>query len=101
MTEQGIQNSIRLYLTQNGFTSFRVNVGKFKLSDGRWFDTGVPKGFSDIFAVKDGRAYFFEVKTSSGKASKEQLKFIENMKKQGCIAEIVRSVDDVERILKK
>ena len=69
MTEQDIMNSIRLKLSEIGFTVFRANVGKIKLSDGRWFDTGLPKGFSDLFAVKDGKAYFIEVKKPGGVVS--------------------------------
>ena len=45
MTEQDIMNSIRIKLSEMGFTVFRANVGKFKLADGRWFDVGLPKGF--------------------------------------------------------
>ena len=72
MTEHDIQNEIRIRLSQLGFCVFRINAGKVKLHDGRWFDTGVPKGFSDLLAVKDGRAYFIEVKSENGKASPEQ-----------------------------
>lgn len=100
MTESTIQRNIKLYLTRQGFEVFRINVGKFKLNDGRWFSTGAPVGFSDLFAIKEGKAYFFEVKTAKGKASREQLNFLDQMRKKGCMAEIVRSVEDVEKIIK-
>lgn len=100
MTEHDIQNSIRLKLSELGYCVFRVNVGKFKTADGRWFDTGLPKGFSDLIAVKDGRISFIEVKTETGKASPEQLNFIEQMRSRyGCNAGIARSVDDAVRIV--
>ena len=101
MTEHDIQNSIRLELSRLGFVTFRVNVGKVKLQDGRWFDTGLPKGFSDLIAIMDGKVYFLEVKTSKGRASKEQLNFIEQMKARGCKAGIVRSVDDAIELCKE
>lgn len=100
MTEHDIQNAVRLELSKLGFAVFRINTGKFKLADGRWFDVGVPKGFSDLIAVRDGRIYFLEVKSASGKASPEQLNFITVMRdKYGCTAGIVRSVDDALQLV--
>ena len=98
MTEHDLQNQIRLKLSELGYCVFRVNVGRFKTEDGRWFDTGLPKGFSDLMAVKDGKVYFLEVKTDKGKASKEQLNFLAVMRdRYGCVTAIVRSVDDAIR----
>ena len=98
MTEHDIQNAIRLRLSELGFCVFRANVGRFQTKDGRWFDTGLPKGFSDLFAVKDGRVYFLEVKTETGKVRPEQVQFLAVMRdKYGCVAEIVRSVEDAVR----
>ena len=94
-SEHDIQNSIRLKLSELGYAVFRINSGKFKMADGRWFDTGVPKGFSDLIAVKGGRIFFLEVKTETGKASPEQLNFIATLRdRYGCIAGIVRSVEE-------
>mgnify|MGYP002516780384 CR=1 FL=1 len=95
MTEHDIQNSIRLKLSELGYAVFRINSGKIRMADGRWFDTGVPKGFSDLIAVKGGRIFFLEVKTETGKASPEQIKFLATMRdRYGCIAGIVRSVEE-------
>lgn len=100
MTEHDIQNAVRLKLSELGYAVFRINTGKFKLTDGRWFDVGVPKGFSDLVAVKDGRIFFLEVKTANGKASPEQVNFITVMRdRYGCTAGIVRSVDDAVRLV--
>ena len=95
MTEHDIQNYIRLELSKLGWITFRINVGKVKMENGRWFDTGVPKGFSDLIAFKDGKTVFIEVKAENGKPSKEQLNFINQMKKNGFSAGIVRNMDDV------
>ena len=100
MTEHDIQNLIRLRLSELGCAVFRINSGKVRMADGRWFDTGVPKGFSDLIACKDGKIYFLEVKTETGKASPEQLNFISAMRdRYGCTADIVRSVDDAVRVV--
>ena len=102
MTEHDIQNAVRLKLSELGYAVFRINTGRFKLADGRWFDVGVPKGFSDLIAVKNGRIYFLEVKTAAGKASPEQLNFITVMRdRYGCAAGIVRSVDDAVKLVEE
>lgn len=98
MTEHDIQNAIRLKLSELGYAVFRINSGKVRMADGRWFDTGVPKGFSDLIACKDGKIYFLEVKNQDGRASSEQLSFLAVMRdRYGCVAEVVRSVDDAVR----
>ncbi len=98
MTETDLMNNIRLELSKLGFAVFRANVGKFKMADGRWFDTGLPKGFSDLFAVKNGKIYFLEVKVKPNKPTKEQLNFINQMKIKGCVAGVVYSVEEAVEI---
>lgn len=98
-SEHDLQNEIRIRLSRLGYCVFRINTGKVKLYDGRWFDTGVPKGFSDLVAVKDGRVYFIEVKTETGKASPEQKHFLATMRdRYGCAAGIVRSADEAVKL---
>ena len=99
-SEHSIQNAIRLELSKHGFCVFRTNVGKVKTADGRWFDTGLPKGFSDLTAIKDGRVYFLEVKTPTGRIRPEQEKFLAVMKdRYGCVAGVVRSVQDALEVV--
>lgn len=98
MTEHDLQNSIRIKLSKLGYIVFRANVGKLKLPDGRWFDTGLPKGFSDLMAIKEGKTFFLEVKVGKNKASPEQLNFLEQMKKRGCGVGICYSVEDAIKI---
>jgi hypothetical protein len=92
-TEHDLQNQIRLELSKNGWITFRTNVGKVKLADGRFFDTGLPPGFSDLMALKDGKTVFIEVKKQGGKVSKSQKNFIEQMKRNGFDAGVVYSVE--------
>ena len=101
MTEEHrIQNEIRCAVSPY-CTIFRVNVGAGKTADGRYFSTGVPKGFSDLFGVrhKDGRAVFIEVKTSSGRVRPEQENFITRMRECGAAAGICRSADDAVKLV--
>jgi len=83
-----------------GFTVFRINVGNFYTKDERYIKSGVPRGFSDLFAVKDGRAYFIEVKVKPNKPTKDQLNFIDRMRERGCVAGVAYSVEEAIKIVK-
>ena len=99
-TESLIQNQIRVGLSKAGHAVFRVNVGKVKMQNGRWFETGVPKGFPDLFGFRpDGRIFFIEVKNEVGKLRPEQKIFIEQMRKRGALAGVARSVEDAMEIV--
>lgn len=101
MSEHDIQNEIRMHLSSLGYCVFRINSGKVKMADGRWFDVGVPKGFSDLVAVKDGKISFIEVKNEIGRPTAEQINFIKQMQtRYGCRAGIARSVEDALAIVK-
>lgn len=101
MTEEHrIQNDIRVAVSEY-CVIFRVNVGKGYTKDGRWFNTGVPPGFSDLFGVRksDGRAVFIEVKAPKGKATERQKHFIDEMRRNGAIAGICRSAVEAVRLV--
>ncbi len=103
MTEEhAIQNAVRIALSEYA-TVFRANVGSGVTYDGRHFETGLPKGFSDLFGFRhsDGRIFFIEVKTPSGRLSSCQKNFLEQMRNYGAIAGIARSVDDAVRIIQE
>jgi hypothetical protein len=98
--EHAIQNRIRAALSPYAVV-FRANVGKVKTPDGRFFDTGLPTGFSDLFGFRksDGRAVFIEVKTPHGRVSENQKNFLKQMQSCGAIAGVCRSVDDALRLI--
>jgi hypothetical protein len=99
-TEHDIQNEIRLALAEKGIMCFRANVGRVKMKDNRWFDTGLPKGFCDLFGFRnDGQIFFIEVKNGTGRTSERQEKFMELVKSKGALAGIARSVEDAMKII--
>ncbi len=100
MTESDVQNLIRNGITDIALT-FRANVGIFKTADGRLISTGLPKGFSDLFGFRksDNKIIFLEVKTEKGIVSKHQLQFIETMRAYGCIAGVVRNVEEARSLI--
>lgn len=101
LSEHDIQNLIRMELSKAGHTVFRINVGKVKMQNGRWFETGVPKGYCDLsgFRKGDAKAFFIEVKNETGRVRPEQKLFIEQMRKRGALAGVARSVADAMEIV--
>lgn len=100
MSEIDIQNEIRIALSEYTVT-FRANVGVFFTKDGRPIQTGLPKGFSDLFGFRksDGRIFFIEVKTETGKLSEKQKYFLETMKQLGAIAGVARNPQEAIEII--
>lgn len=100
MTEHDIQNEIRAAVSPYAVI-FRINVGSGRTADGRFFSTGVPPGFSDLFGVrrKDGRAIFIEVKKPGGKVTDRQKNFLERMKKIGAVTGIAHSTEEAIRLI--
>lgn len=99
--ESDLHRQIMLALSADGHAVFRANVGLFFTADGRPVNTGLPVGFSDLFGNRagDAKAFYLEVKTATGRARPEQIRFIEAMQKRGAIAAIVRSVDEARRVV--
>ena len=100
--EQAIQDSIRVALAQAGYIVFRTNVGKVKTADGRWFDTGLPSGFPDLMGYKpeNGRIYFIEVKTKTGRRRKDQVAFANGLRNKNIIYGVCRSADEAVGIVR-
>ncbi|AHF53418.1 VRR-NUC domain-containing protein [Listeria monocytogenes] len=99
--EIDIQNSIRLELSRHGHYVFRANVGKVRMPNGRIFDTGLPKGFPDLFGFRgtDGKMFFIEVKNEIGKLRQEQKNFQQAMEITPAICGVARSVEEALRIV--
>ena len=100
MTEQDIQNLIRAALTPIAMV-FRINTGTVKTHDGRYFSSGTPKGFSDItgFRKSDGKAFFIEIKTPTGKLRPDQEHFLKEMSKYPVITGVARSAEEAVDII--
>lgn len=82
--EKDIQRKILATLKSRGFWTFNVHGGP-------WQKPGIP----DLLAIKDGKAYWFEVKRPGQPPTKLQLKTIEELRVYGCVAEVVHSVAEV------
>lgn len=97
--ETSIQNKIRVALCEAGCIVHRCNTGTFYTKDGRVVKIG-EKGHSDLYGHRpDGKAFYLEVKTPVGRASKEQFDFVEAMYRNGAISGFARTVEDAVRIV--
>lgn len=111
ISETDIQSAIIRYLTvlenQGKLFFNRTNnippVNKNSKSEVvgfRRLPAGAKKGIPDIWVILQGKTIGLEVKTAAGRQSKEQKEIEERFKKNGAEYYIVRSLEDVKRILK-
>lgn len=100
MKESDIQNAIRLALNPYAVI-FRTNVGKVRMADGRWFDTGLPKGHTDLagFRKADGKAIYLEIKNDKGRLRDAQKHFISTMQQYPVICGVARSPEEAIKIV--
>lgn len=87
ITESEIQSQIKQYLTLRGWFCFKIHQSALSY-----------KGIADLYACKNGRSAWIEVKTESGKLSTHQKDFEANLQHQ-CVRYIVmRDVDDAVKL---
>ena len=112
--ETKIQNLILMALSKAGCLVFRNEsagawVGKVlhkdanqvTLTDARMIRFGLAVGSADIIGIAPcGRFLAIEIKTSKGRPTKEQLRFIEAVNNAGGIAGIARSVEDALKLIR-
>ena len=100
-SEHAIQNEIQIALSKHQCTVFRANVGKIHTPDGRFFSTGLPKGFPDLFGFRwiDGKIFFIEVKDAKGRLRPDQIVFHKMLQSHNIIHGIARSVSDALMIV--
>ena len=103
ISEHEIQSRILVAVSQHHCTIFRANVGKVKMADGRWLDTGLPKGHPDLYGFRwsDHRVFYIEVKNEKGKPRADQIKFHEMLTKREIIHGIARSAGDAIKIVEE
>lgn len=98
--ETVLQNMIRVKLSERGIV-LRLNNGVFYTKDGRPIASGLPPGTSDLLFIGEGRAAFIECKTETGRASPQQLRFIDVVRSHGVRAGIARSIEDAISIIEE
>lgn len=103
MKETQIVKAILDYLKLKKIFHWRNNSGSFitKHKDGSagYYSFG-QAGSPDIFAVIEGKIYGFEVKNEKNKQTENQTRWQNEFQNNGGIYAVVRSIDDVKKIIK-
>mgnify|MGYP001559777725 CR=1 FL=1 len=102
MKESHIQKAILDYLKLKGILCFKHrNVGIYKKDTGKYIPLAYgEKGIADILGcTPDGRFIACEVKVPGKKPSPDQVVFLDKVKKQGGIAILAYSLDDVMKVI--
>jgi hypothetical protein len=111
MTEQQIQQQIRLACSSGDTRLFRNNTGTLRDRHGRPVTFGLAKGSADLIGwttrvitpdmVGQTVAVFtsIEVKSQSGRLRPEQRQWLEAVQAAGGIAGMARSVEDARALL--
>ena len=111
MTEQRIQQEIRLAISHGDTKVFRNNTGTLRDQHGRPVQFGLCKGSADLIGwrtvtvtpemVGTQVAVFLsiEVKTPTGRLRPEQQQWMDAVQAAGGIAGVARSVEDALRIV--
>ena len=89
-------------LSERGHYVSRSGVGNYYTEDGRLVKIGI-KGQSDLHGHRypDGRAWYIECKTKTGKPTIEQSTFLVAMRNGGALAGVARNVGDALKIVEQ
>lgn len=109
ISETDIQSAIIRYLTilenQGKLFFNRMNNIGVPIKDrqgkivGQRKTFGSKRGIPDIWVILQGKTIGLEVKTATGRQSKEQKEIEERFKKNGAEYYIVRSLEDVKEVI--
>jgi len=87
ITESDIQRQIKEYLQWHGWFVVKIHQS-----------LGSYRGIADLYALKNGRHVWIEVKTPTGRLSEDQKKFREDVLAHGGTYIVARAIEDVECI---
>ena len=100
-SEQEIQNDIRVTVSLDNCKIFRANVGKVRLPNGKFFQTGLPSGYPDLhgYKISNGKMFYLEIKTPTGRPRPDQIQFHNQLMADHIIHGIARSPEDALKII--
>lgn len=100
MRESEIQQLVRLEASRLGAVVWRNNQGAYKDAKGFFVRYGVCNpGGSDLVGIFKGKFLAIECKAPGKNPTPEQQLFIDMVNKLGGIAGVVRSADDLRKLL--
>lgn len=100
MLETNISKLCQLEASKLGAIMWRNNVGRLKDATGRMVSYGVCNpGGADLIGIYKGRFVAIEVKRPGKKTTEEQESFLEAIRRNGGIAGVCYSPEDVKKLL--
>lgn len=105
-SEDRLQEDIVQYMWNNypetrGLFCYNQNNSKNRIDGYRNKLKGIIQGRSDLVLYYSGRAYFFELKTTTGRQSAEQKDWETLVTSHGFMYYIVRSLDEFKMIIER
>lgn len=89
MTESALMTKIKKTLEAMGLFVVKTHGGPMQMA-----------GLPDLLVIKEGRAIWLEVKTDDGAVTKLQEIMLSRLRKAGCVAEVVRTVEDARCVVR-
>ena len=97
--ESRIVNECLIALSQAGCLAWRNDTGAYRTPEGRLIKYGLCKGSADIIGISpDGTFLAIECKTTSGRTSPAQDRFLAAVQSKGGRAGVARSADQAVAI---
>ena len=105
MTEQQIQQHIRIACSRGPVRLWRNNVGALRDENGRLVRYGLCPGSADLIGLQClpsglGRFVALEVKRPGAPATPEQLNWLATVREMGGLADLVHSVEEADSLLR-
>ena len=98
--EQRLTKQIMIYCGEHDILCHHLNVGQFKLPDGRYFNTGVPKGFPDLQLIGHGWVAYVETKIHPRKPTLDQLAWMKILNDRKIASGCVYTLEEFIEFLK-
>jgi len=105
-----IEDYLQYGMNQGRWWFTRLNAGSFIADKGTPKERlikGCPKGTADLEVIVGSKwekarlpkVYFLELKSPTGRQTKEQKEFQESVRRQGCFYYLIRSIEEVMLLL--
>lgn len=101
--ESEVLKRVMVEASRAGLVMWRNHVGVFTDKNGRYHRSGLCKGSSDLIGIdsQTGKFVAIEVKRKKGKATPEQINFIEKINEMGGVGFICDDHKKISELLKK
>ena len=101
MNETALKKQCLEWLAIKGIFAYKQNCGGFKNPTGGFYRFSSMNGLPDIVCIIKGKYIGVELKVDKKEQSDFQIIFQENLEKAGGAYYIIRSLEDLEKVVKE